>query len=207
MRLVLTATLLGVATILVPATPAAAQVRLIPQVGLYAPVTELNPGLGEAREIGRKESTLALGLALDTRSNSVLGVRLGGMYGSSSDVPIRGVGCDLCAARNSVLALTGAVVLRPLPGLPLLRPYGLVGAGAKWYNFEAPEGEDELQELLDTDPRLAFQLGAGVELNLGIFSLNLELSDYVSSYELGGMDGNAARQHDMVFSVGLILGG
>jgi hypothetical protein len=207
MRLVLTTALLASALHLVPATHAEAQVRFIPQVGLYAPVTDLNPGLGGAQEIGKKESTLALGLALDTRSSSVLGVRLGGMYGSSSDVPIRGVGCDLCEARNSVLALTGAVVIRPLPGLPLLRPYGLIGAGAKWYSFEAPEGEDELQELLDTDPRLAFQLGAGVELNLGIFSLNLELSDYVSSFEVEGLGGAAQRQHDMVFSVGLVLGG
>jgi len=206
MRLVLSTTLLAAATALFSATPAEAQVRLIPQVGLYAPVTDLNPGLGGAQEIGKKESTLALGLALDTRSSSVFGVRLGGMYGSSSDVPIRGVGCDLCEARSSVLALTGAVVIRPLPGLPLLRPYGLLGAGGKWYNFEAPAGEDELQDLLDTAPRLAFQVGAGVELNLGVISLNLELSDYVSSYEVEGLGSGAERQHDMVFSVGLVLG-
>lgn len=184
------------------ATPAQAQTRFIPQVGLYAPVSDLSPD--GAVDIGKQESTLALGAAVDFRSESSLGFRLGGVYATASDVPVGGVGCTNCEARNTVLALTGAAVIRPVPMLGILRPYAIAGAGGKWYNFSFPSGGDELEDLLEDSTQLAFQLGAGVEFDLRVLRFNVELSDYISSYEATG--GSSERQHDMVLSVGLILG-
>lgn len=187
------------------AAPADGQLRIIPQVGLYAPVSDLGTGFDGAVDIGKQESTLALGAALDFRGESSLGFRVGGVYATASDVPVGGVGCTDCEARNTVLALTGTAVIRPTPMLGILRPYALAGAGGKWYNFSVPSGEDELEELLEDSSQLAFQLGAGVEFDLRVLRFNVELSDYISSFEAG--DGSSERQHDMVLSLGLILGG
>jgi opacity protein-like surface antigen len=205
MRYALTTAASAALALLTLAGPAQGQLRVIPQVGLYAPVTDLSPGFGDAVDIGKQESTLALGAALDFRGDASLGFRLGGMYATASDVPIDGVGCADCEARNTVLALTGAAVFRPTPMLAILRPYLLAGAGGKWYNFSFPSGEGELEEVLEDTTQLAFQLGAGVEFDLRVIRMNVELSDYISSYE--APDRASERQHDMVFSVGLILGG
>lgn len=189
---------------LVAMVPVEGQTRLILQAGLYAPLSDLSPGFAEAVEIGRQESTLALGAALDIRGESSLGFRLGGLYATASDVPVRGVGCPDCDARNTVLALTGAAVVRPTPMLGILRPYFVGGAGGKWYNFSIPGDRDELDDLLDGGTQLTFQVGAGVEFDFRLIRLNAELSDYLSSYEVSG---SSERQNDMVFSLGLVLGG
>lgn len=191
--------------ILTLAAPAQGQLRVIPQVGLYAPVSDLSPGFSGAVDIGKQESTLALGAALDFRGDASLGFRLGGVFATASDVPVDGVGCANCEARNTVLALTGAAVIRPTPMLGILRPYALAGAGGKWYNFSFPSGGDQLEDVLEDTTQLTFQLGAGVEFDLRVLRMNVELSDYISSYEATG--GSSERQHDMVLSLGLILGG
>lgn len=187
------------------ADAAEAQLRVIPQVGLYAPVNDLGTDFEGAREIGKKESTLALGLAIEGGGRSFLGFRVGGMYGTASDVPVGGWGCEDCAARSTVLSLTGAAVLRPLPDFPVVRPYGLAGVGGKWYDFDLPDGASDLEDSLRNETKLAFQLGVGAELDLGIIRTVIELSDYISSYEPRG--GESSRQHDMVLSVGWVLGG
>lgn len=205
MRFTLPAAAAAALALLTLAAPAQGQLRVIPQVGLYAPVSDLSPGFSEAVDIGKQESTLALGAALDFRGDSSLGLRLGGMFATASDVPVGGVGCTDCEARNTVLALTGAAVIRPTPMLGILRPYALAGAGGKWYNFSFPSGGDELEEILEDTTQLTFQLGGGLEFDFRVLRMNVELSDYISSYEAAGR--SSERQHDMVLSLGLVLGG
>jgi len=188
--------------LLLPAT-GTAQLRLIPQVGLYAPVSELSTDLDNAREIGRRDSSLALGLALDIAGRGALGLRLGGLYATNSDVPLTNFQCN-CDARSTVLTATGAAVLRPLPEILVVRPYGVAGAGFKRYDFSIPD--DEVGDYLRNGNDLTLQLGAGIEFNLGLLRASVELSDYISSFEARGASASS-RQHDFFLTLGFILGG
>jgi len=91
--------------------------------------------------------------------------------------------------------------VRPLPTMPLIRPYGIIGAGAKMYDFKA---DSETIKLVKNQAKFAGHFGIGATLcpdgGLGIFG---ELSDFVNGFEFADGDGNL--QHDMVFIVGLTL--
>ncbi len=86
-----------VAALAGPIVPAAASaqggVRLIPQVGLYAPVSDLGSAssVDGAVEIGERESTLGFGLALELGARNTVSFRLNGVYGTESEVPVDGV--------------------------------------------------------------------------------------------------------------------
>jgi hypothetical protein len=184
-------------------------IRLSPSVGLYVPIADLGDvqGVSGAVDFGKKESTFAYGLALDFGATGGLGFRVSGAYATSSDVPVRGVGCTTCEARNTVLALTGAVVLRPIPPLALFQPYFLAGAGVKTYDFDGDRLDDDgLDIFVGDQSKFTGQLGAGLALNprgrIGIFA---ELSDYISGFDFEG-DDSGDLQNDFFFNVGISLG-
>lgn len=207
---VATVAALSLASLAAP-SEAAAQVRLIPQAGLYVPLSDLGRvGSGsEAVEIADRESTLGLGLSLEIGAAQTVGFRVNGVYGTTADVPIGGVGCPDCSVRSTVALLTGSVVLRPLPQLAVLRPYLQAGAGLKRYDFDEDDVDDEgLDAFLNDQNELTGQLGVGVELNAGFGSLLLEVSDFVSGFDLGDDDSAEENtQHDFFLTVGLALGG
>jgi opacity protein-like surface antigen len=190
-----TAAFLAVAAALLVLAPPAAHaqggMRFSPWVGLYAPTRDF--GSVQAVEFGKHESTFSFGGDLD------IGVRIGAGYATNSDVPISGVGCTACDARFNVLAMTGALVIRPLP-LPGIRPYALAGGGIKWYDFN--HDNVGVNALLNDQQRFTFQFGAGVVLApdspLGLFA---EVSDYVSRFDFDDEGGQV--QHDLFFKVGL----
>lgn len=190
----------GFALFLIAGT-AEAQVKISPWVGLYAPTADL--GSVQAVDFGKKQSTLAYGVDLDLRAAGVLGFRIGGGYASDSDVGIDGVGCATCAGRATVLVGTGAIVIRPLP-LPMLRPYGVIGAGWKWYNFDF---DDQITGTLVKDQaKFTWQAGVGATLfPASRLSLFAEVSDFVSDFDFTSSGGN--KQHDLVFKAGVSLGG
>jgi hypothetical protein len=182
-----------------------AQVRLIPQAGLYAAVTDLGTvdSSEGALNVGEQESSLALGLTLDFGSDGPLGFRLSGIYGTDSEVPVGGIGCTGadCKLRSTLLGLSAGAVLRPFPaGFPL-RPYVLAGGGIKRYSFDF--GSDSpLQDALGDESVATGVLGVGVDWNLAILKGNVEITDYLSGSVVDGGD----TQHDFFFMVGLILG-
>lgn len=188
-----------------------AQVRLIPQAGLYVPVSDLGRvGSGsEAVEIADGESTLGLGLSLELGAARALSFRVNGVYGTGSDVPVGGIGCPDCSVRSTVALLTGSVVLRPLPELVILRPYLQAGAGLKRYDFDEDDLDDEgLDAFLSDQNELTGQLGVGVELDAGFGRLLFEVSDFVSGFDLGDDDSAEENtQHDFFVTVGLAIGG
>jgi len=180
---------------------AEAQMKVSPWVGLYAPTNDL--GTVQAVDFGKKHTTLAYGADLDFKAGSVLGFRIGGGYASDSDVGIDGVGCTSCSGRATVLTGTGSIVLRPIP-LPLLRPYAVIGAGWKWYNFDF---DDQITSSLVKDQaKFTWQAGIGATLfpTSGL-SLFAEVSDFVSEFDFNNTGGNT--QHDLVFKAGVSLGG
>jgi opacity protein-like surface antigen len=185
---------------------------LIPQVGLYAPVTDLGTvGTGAAAvEVAKKEGTFGLGLALELGNTDATSFRVNAMYGTSSDIPVTRIGCANCQARSTVAGLTGSVVVRPLPNIIAVRPYLQGGLGLKRYDFDEDDLRAEgLDAFLNDQNKLTGQLGIGAELNLPLFRVFLEISDFISGFDLGsGANEEAGEmQHDFFISVGLPLGG
>ena len=196
---------------LVPGS-AEAQVRLIPQVGLYVPLSDLGrvEDGGTAVDIAKKESTLGLGLAVEFGAREPWSFRVNGAYGTESDVPVSRVGCTDCAARSTVAVVTGSVVFRPLPNLIVVRPYLQGGAGLKRYDFDEDQAREEgLEAFLSDQNELTGHLGVGAELNVGLGTLLLEVSDFISGFDAGSddLDGEGETQHDFFITVGLALGG
>ena len=197
-------TLLLLAGATLPA-PGAAQVRLIPQGGLYVSVSDLGTveSVEGARDVGERESSLALGLGLDMRWERSLGFRLTGIYGTDSEVPVGGIGCtgSECELRSTLLGLSAAAVFRPVPVGSPIRPYVLGGGGWKRYDFD-PGSDTVLQDAFDDESRGAAVWGVGFDWNVGILKGNLELTDYVS----GSVLDDGPSQHDFFLMIGVVLG-
>jgi len=198
----LSALLLGV--LLFP-RPGDAQTRFIPQVGLYASISDLGTvdSADEARTVGEHETSLAFGLTLDFASDNTIGFRVTGLYGTRSEVPVGGIGCtgSACDLRSTLLGVSASAVLRLLPSASPLRPYLLGGGGIKRYDFEFAS-DSQLKDAFGDESQATGVLGAGFDWNLGILKGNLEFTDYISGSILEDGD----RQHDFFLTVGLILG-
>lgn len=191
-------------------SPAFAQggIRLIPQVGLYAPVSDLGRASSTegAVEIGERESTLGFGLALELAARRTVSFRLNGVYGTESEVPVDGPGCADCTARSTVAAVTGSAVFRPLPNLIVVQPYLQAGGGLKRYDFDEDDAQAEGVDAFVSDQNeLTGHLGVGLEFNLLGFRALLELSDFISGFDAEGGEGET--QHDFFLTVGIALGG
>lgn len=188
-------------------SPGSAQLRLLPQVGLYAPLSDL-PEPSSAVEIGERESSLAYGLGLEFGGENRVSFRANVLHATDSEIPVGEIGCrgGECA-RSTLTAATFTLALRPLPELVLLRPYFLAGGGVKRYDFERADLEDEgARAVLSDQNVLTGHLGVGLEVDLGILTLAAELSDVVGDFE-SDRAGGSDLQHDMFFMVGIILGG
>jgi hypothetical protein len=196
-RIVLSAAL-AAASLALPGV-AHAQLRLIPQVGLFAPASEL-PSPSEAVDFGKRESTLAFGAALELGN-----LRVSVLHATDGDVPIEGIGCEECA-RSTVTTATAALVIRPLPELGFVQPFVLLGGGWKRYDFDVDELDDGVVgAVLDDSNDLTAHLGIGVELGLGGTRLLFELQDLASRFDEEGVE--ARFQHDLFLTVGVALGG
>lgn len=190
---------------LVFSAPGDAQIRLIPQVGLYASVSDLGTvdTPDGVQTLGEQGTSLAYGLTLDISSAKVIGYRITALYGSDSEVPVDGIGCTggACDLRSTLLGVSAGIVLRPIPVSSPFRPYILAGGGIKRYDFDF-EAESPLKDAFGDESVATAVLGLGFDWNLGILKGNLELADYISGSFL--KDGD--RQHDFFLTVGLILG-
>ena len=189
-----------------PASAMAQGVRLIPQVGLYAPNLRPRPshrrrGLGgdRLRQEGvdpgvraRARVRFAAELRDAPRQHRVR-LAVGSALGRSGlhDVrrPQHAPGSDR-ASRDPATARA--------PGHPAVL---LAGGGAKRYDFEL-DGSTPL----DDQTTATGQLGVGTELHLGPLRVVAEVSDYISSFKaLSGSSGEL--QNDLLFTVGIVLGG
>jgi hypothetical protein len=195
---------LVLAALLFPTVVLAQGLRIAPGIGMYAPVSELGQIQGPAGlvEFGKKESTLAFGLSLDFgAADRLVGFRVGAAFAGRSDVPIKGVGCTSCDLRSTLLTAAADLVFRPIPGMPVVRPYALLGAGAKWYNFDS---DTFTSDLVEDQAKFIGHFGIGALLFPGgAIGLFAELTDSVSGFEFA--DGDGDLQHDLLFMVGLSL--
>src|SRR5262245_52412794 len=98
-----------------------AQIRLIPQIGVYAPFSEL-PSRQQAVDGGKKASTLAYGVAAELGTPDKVSFRVNLLHATDSDVPVPTVGCQDCQ-RSTVTTASATLVLRPIPRIVLVQPY------------------------------------------------------------------------------------
>jgi hypothetical protein len=205
-------TALGFATILAIPASATAQpgIRLLPQIGLYSPLTELTrvtDGGETLFEAGKKSATLGIGLA----------VELGGMrgqlnYATASNVSIGGVGCEACDARSTLLTATVGLVLHPLPQILFFRPNAILGVGVKRYDFHPGQlvDDEDWSAVLKDQTQFAGQIGLGLEFEALGLEPQLELTAYLSRFEPGEVPEGAEDsdfQTDLYLLLSIPLGG
>ena len=204
-RTVSFASLAALSALALAPLPAAAQLRLIPQVGLYTPFSKLPSPSAGADEL-KKEATLAYGLALELGTPDAVSFRVNALHATDSEVPVGDVGCQDDCARSTVSTLSGTLAIRPIPNLILVRPYALLGGGLKRYDFTKDDLQDEgVSAVLSDQNQLTGHVGLGLELNLGIARVVGELSDMLSKFE-NTADDTTDLQHDVFFTVGLAIG-
>lgn len=203
--------------LMVLAGPAAAQVpglevQLVPKVGFYSPAADLEAAADAAGEIvDDRGGSLALGLALDLGVPlSPLNVRIGFDYVTASEFTYADTtGADVEAnGEQTMLAIAGDVILRPIPKLLIVQPYLLAGAGVKRYDFsfaDAAAGSDVEDAFPESETDFTVHAGIGLDAGIGPVALVAELSDYVSWYEAEGAEGSE-MQHDLFIMAGVRVG-
>jgi hypothetical protein len=206
---ILTAASAALAIALLP-SPASAQLRLIPQVGLYQPFTELpSPGSG-FNDIKRKGS-FAFGASIELGQPDNVSFRVNVLHATESEVPVSQVtvGCQSDCARSTLTSATATFVIRPLPNIILVRPYLLAGGGVKRYDYTKQDFQQEgLRSLFSDQNQLTGHLGLGAEVNLGLVRLVGEVADLVSKYDNGQNTSTSSDQlqNDVFMTVGLVIG-
>jgi hypothetical protein len=175
--------------------PVDAQVlKVNPRIGMYVPLTDLGDIAGEAVAL---DHSLALGLGLELGVPFLpFNVRANLDY--ASDVAITQEGIDEEAGRTTLLAVVADAVFR-LPRFVLVQPYLFAGGGLKQYDFDTADTSSFRDS---SDPTL--HLGGGLDLGLGSFSLNAEIGNYISWYEL--QQGDSQIQHDVFIMIGFSVG-
>lgn len=201
-----------VAGMAVAPVKAASQLRIIPQLGLYVPISDLGriQTTSGAVDIAKKESTLGLGLGLELGNTLGTSFRVNATYGTSSDVPISWASCGTCAARSTVAVVTGSVVMRPLPNIIVVRPYLQAGGGLKRYDFDEEDARAEgVDAFVNDQNKLTGLLGVGAEVNLLMLRVFVEVSDFISKFDVGSgsTEQDGKLQHDFFITLGLPLGG
>jgi hypothetical protein len=191
------------------ATPVQAQMRLIPQVGLYQQFSDL-PSVGAGAQQIKKEASFAFGAAIELGQPNKVSFRVNVLRATASEVPVTDIGCQnqTDCARSTVSSATATLALRPLPNIILVQPFLLAGGGVKRYNYTAENLRNEgLRSLLNDQNQLTGHLGVGTEVNLGLLRLTGEVSDMLSKYDDGqNTSASDDLQHDVFVTVGLVIG-
>jgi hypothetical protein len=198
------------------ALPAEGQLRFVPSVGAYAPLSDL----GEVRdqegvtfmEAGKRVSTLAFGGGVELGPiRGLANLRAEAAYATASDVPIRSMGCPDCGLRSTLLVGSASVVLRPFMDLMVAQPYLVLGAGVKRYDFDPREMTNSGADYFRDQTRPSIQVGSGVQFHMGALRPRLEISAHFSRFEPGredpGVQGSDDRQTSLFLMLGLPMGG
>lgn len=165
---------IAAAMLAVPALGSAQGVAVMPAIGAYVPAGSFRELQNAAEH--KREGTLGLGLNLDFG-----GIRASLAYATGATISQEeGISGESEIGEGSVLALTGDLVLRPIPRILVLQPYILGGAGIKQqdynYNTSGIGGAFEDEDKRD----LTVHLGIGADIAIGRFGLVAEISDFIS---------------------------
>jgi hypothetical protein len=183
------------AALAVPAagTAQGVNLQLVPKAGISVPMGTL----GDNSEIA---TAPALGVAAELTLPALpVSLRANLEYGHTADIVERSH-AETVLGEATILAVTGDVVLRPLPPTAVARPYVLGGAGIKSYDIAvAPAAGPELRDVEGTTRRWALHVGGGLDVRVGPLSFVLEVSDHISTFPVGG---DSRVQHDVFGMLG-----
>lgn len=195
--------------------PAGAQVpgldvSLVPKVGFYMAAADLATAAAAAGEIvDDRGGSLAVGLGLDFAVPvAPVSFRVGFDYVTSSEFTYQDTAAVESTGEQTMLAIAGDIVLRPIPRLLVLQPYLLAGAGVKRYDFSFEEaaGDTDIEDAFpESQTDFTLHAGLGLDLGLGPIALVAEAGDYISWYEAEGGDGSEL-QNDVFLMAGIRVG-
>jgi hypothetical protein len=169
-----------------------------PRVGAYRPGGDLAESAGSRARLGR---ATAFGASVELR----LPILPAALRANIDYVPsLTGTvnGAEV-ADDNKLLLLSGDLVFHLLPAISPVQPYVLAGAGTKKYDFDNAYATAVFSFPDDSD--LAAHLGAGVGLKLGPIGALVEVTDYLSRFQLAG-GGDRKIQNDVLVMAGLRIG-
>lgn len=173
-----------------PQTSSPVTLALLPRAGAFLSGVSSLEGVSGAvgSTLGGKTSVLTWGgsLAFGSR-NGTTNFRLTGMRTTGSLFSTtEGVESAEGEVPEKLLLLTGDFVLRPIPRL-LVQPYAIGGAGGRRLSTRGTGGAEG-----GSSWEAAAQVGIGLDLRLGNFTLGVEIVDYLSGFS-GSTEG---LQHD-----------
>jgi hypothetical protein len=186
------------------AVPAAAQVVLVPKIGLYAPASGLGEAVAAGQAVARdRAGSLAIGLGLELGVPVLpFGVRGNLEFATGSTVTAAGTTTQP-EAESTLLVVVADAVFRPLPRLVLGHPYLLVGGGLKRHEFQVQDLAPQDRQLFPPDQsNPTFHIGAGLDFALGPLGALIEVSDYISRIE-SETAGERRLQNDIFVMIGL----
>lgn len=180
------------------AAPAHAQLLEIrPKVGAFAPASDLGSWDGNVQHL---QGSLALGLAAELKLPVLPRLRVGFDYATNTKVSVKGGIGQPGSGGVTMLALTGDLVFRKSTGL--LQPYLLVGGGIKRYNVSQSQLTNTKTYLDNNQSDPTGQVGLGLDFSLGPLGLSVEASDYISRFDVNGVN---KLQHDIFTMLGVKL--
>jgi hypothetical protein len=162
--------------------PAAAQLRIIPEVGWSRSASDLGKVAATwgTWYFGRRESSPAFGLSMDILSGNLLRLRVSGLRGSTGTVPLSTRTGQTTEIASRIISFSGSTVLTPAPARFPLQPYLLVGGGMKRWVFGSMDAH-ELKYAFGREYFPSLVLGGGLELHLGTFTGVLAFSHHLTS--------------------------
>lgn len=195
---------LALAATLLLTVPAAAtaqgMIKITPKIGGYFQsenVQEIDDGAREVQRTG--SSSLALGANVEIGlPGSPIGIRGDVSLGTDATVTSEGLDGEE-EIDATLLGVAADAVFRPLSFLPIIDPYGLVGAGFTNTSFDDDDSSliPGVNELPD-EREFALHAGIGTDVMLGGARLQAEVTDYIS-----GLVSDSDTGHNVFFTVGL----
>lgn len=184
---------------------AAAQgVTISPLVGVYSQANSIDQLRSNANTMSiKRESALALG------GNIEIGFLRGSLnYVSGATVKQSGTSSipttsgDLGTGR--ILMGAADLVLRPIPRIVVLQPYGVAGIGFKKFDYDTNQNLSSAFGSVKSSSTAAFHAGVGADLMFGGIGIVAEVTDYISQGE-ADTSGHKNLQHDAYGMIGLRL--
>jgi hypothetical protein len=178
----------------VPSSGRAQLVTVTPVVGAYHPDGDLSDVRGSASS-GTLIRDKSLALGLDVELAFLRGSLI---YASGARIVGEGIEDGNRLGTGSFLAMTGDLMIRPLPRVLGFQPYLLAGAGVTRDRYSWDD--DGVSDVFPADEsRFALHAGVGADIMFRGIGLMVEASDYISR------DGGLLGRHDSFLVTGLRL--
>ncbi|HSL70237.1 MAG TPA: outer membrane beta-barrel protein [Longimicrobiales bacterium] len=167
---------------------------LFPRAGLYQ-------SLGNLAEVNGDEIKLESGPAFGASAElALMFVPVSFRVGFDYVLPTGSTTNEVSSTDedNTILMVTGDIVLRLAPGVSPIQAYLMAGGGTKRYEFKNMPNVFESSQSSFTG-----HLGAGLSLKLGPLGIGAEVSDYISSFKPEFSTGDSKLQNDVFLMAGL----